>query len=137
MVDTRYARVLRQAYFLELLGEATYRHGSQKLQDGTVLEKWSTFAETEIQMQHLLRQELQRIAGDWRLSWFAIRVARGMGCLAGILNPTFLGVIIKRVLTQRHYARWAAQFNSENPRLWQALVEHELQQTNHFERRET
>ena len=137
MVDTRYIRVLRQAYFLEILGEAAYQQGSRKLRDGVALRKWHAFAETEVQMQRLLHQELQRITGDWRPSRSAIRLVRGLGRLAGTLNLAFLGLIIKGVLSQRHYARWAAQFNSENPRLWQTLVEHEFQQADHFERRKT
>lgn len=134
MADTHYIRVLRQAYFLELLGETTYRQGSRKLRDG-LASKWTTFARTEIEMQRLLYQELQRVVGAWRPSWSAIRVARGVGYFAAILTPTFLGRIVKRVLDQHRYARWAIQFSSYNPRLWQALVEHELRQMDHFEGR--
>ena len=135
MADARYIGVLRQAYFLELLGEATYRQGSRKLRDGFA-SKWTEFEGTEVEMQRLLHQELQRVVGVWRPSRFTMRVAREVGYLAGILTPTLLGRIIKRVLNQRRYARWAVRFSSHNPRLWQALVEHELRQTDHFERRE-
>ena len=134
MADARYIGVLRQAYFLELLGEATYRQGSRKLRDG-LASKWTAFEGTEVEMQRLLHQELQRVVGAWRPSWFAIRVTQGLGYLAGSLTPTFLERIIKRVLNQRRYTRWAAQFTSHNPRLWQALVEHEVRQTDHFEGR--
>ena len=134
MADTRYICVLRRAYFLELLGEVTYRQGSRKLRDGFA-SKWSAFERTEVEMQRLLHQELQRVIGVWRPSRSAIRVVQGVGYLAGILTPSFLGRIIRRVLDQRRYTRWAIEFSSHNPRLWQALVEHELRQTDHFERR--
>lgn len=134
MADTRYIGVLRQAYFLELLGEVTYRQGSRKLRDG-LASKWAAFEGTEVEMQCLLYQELQRVVGAWRPSGFAIRVARGVDQLAGLLTPSLLGRIIKRVLDQHRYARWAVQFSSHNPRLWQVLVEHELRQTDHFEGR--
>lgn len=134
MADARYIHVLRQAYFLELIGAATYRQGSRKLRDG-VASKWTTFASTEIEMQRLLDQELQRIVGAWRPSWLTIRIAQAVGYLAGVLTPTLLGRIIKRVLNQHRYTRWAAEVSSHNPRLWQALVEHEARQTDYFERR--
>ena len=134
MADARYIGVLRRAYFLELLGEATYRQGSRRLRDG-LASKWTAFEGTEVEMQRLLRQELQRVIGAWRPSGCALRVARGLGYLAGILTPSLLGRIIRRVLERRRYARWAIQFNSHNPRLWQVLVEHELRQTDHFEGR--
>ena len=134
MADTRYIRVLGQAYFLELLGEATYRQGSRKLRDG-LASKWAAFEGTELEMQHHLHQELQRVVGAWRPSGVAIQVAWGVGCLAGMLPPSLLGRIIKRVIDQRRYARWAVQFSSHNSLLWQALVEHELRQTDHFEGR--
>ena len=138
MADTRYIRVLRQAYFVELLGEATYRQGARKIRGGFA-SRWTEFEGTEIKMQRLLHQELQRVIGVWQPSGFAIHVARGVGYLAGILNPSLLGWIIKRVLDQRRYARWAGQFSSCNPRLWKTLVKHEIRQTDrkdHFEGRE-
>lgn len=134
MADTRYIRVLRRAYFLELLGEAVYRRGSRKLRDD-LASKWTALERTEVEMQCLLRQELQRFVGAWRPSWAAVHMAWGAGCFAGILTPTLLRRIIKRVLDQHRYARWAIQCSSHNPRLWQALVEHELRQTDHFEGR--
>ena len=134
MADTRYIRVLRQAYLLELLGEAAHRQGSRKLRDG-LASKWAAFEGTELEMQHHLHQELQRVVGAWRPSGFAMRVAGGVGYLAGKLTPSLLGRIVKRVLDQHRYTRWAVQFSSHNPCLWQALVEHELRQTDHFEGR--
>lgn len=136
MADTRYINVLRRAYFLELLGEAAYRQGSRKLRN-SLASKWTTLEETEVEMQCLLHQELQRVVGAWRPSEFTTRIAQGVGYAAGMLSPNLLGRIIKRVLDQHRYTRWAAQFSSRNPRLWQALVEHEVRQTDHFEGRGT
>ena len=136
MADARYIQALKQAYFLELLGESTYQQGSCKLRDD-LASTWAAFASTEIEMQRLLSEELQRVTGAWQPSQAVIHLARGIGHLAGVLSPTLLGRIIKRVLDRRRYTQWAAQFSSRNPQLWQALVEHEVRQTDHFEGRGT
>lgn len=132
MSDTRYLRALKQAYCLELLGEAAYRHGSWKPKDRAASAQWYAFADTESEMQALLSRELERVGGVPIPSVAATRLARWLGWLARLLNPAFLARIIRRVLDRRRYSHWAAQFGSRNPRLWQALVEHELKQVAYF-----
>lgn len=137
MSEASYIRVLKHAYFLELLGEATYQRGSRSQRGALAFERWHAFAKIEARMQLLLLQELQRVLGHWKPLRIATRLAKVLGRMAGLMSSTLLERVIKRVLDQRRYTRWAAQFGSENPRLWEALVEHELRQVDHFERRQT
>lgn len=135
MVDAGYVRILRRAYFLEVLGEAVYRQGSQSERGTSVSGRWQAFADTEARMQLLLRKELRRILGRWEPSRPATHLVNRLGQVAGLLSSTLLGLMINRVLARRRYARWAAEVNSENPRLWKALVEHERRQVDHFQGR--
>lgn len=133
MSDDRYVRVLKHAYFLELLGAAAYRQGARKRRD-EVAAKWAAFETTEIEMQRLLQQELQRTVGAWQPPRLIVLLVRGLSGLGPILPFVCIERIIRRVLKQHRFRRWAAEFNPHNPVLWQALVEHEVRQTDYFER---
>ncbi len=136
MTDTRYICVLKRAYFLEALGEAAYRQGSRRLRAGVGSERWAGFAETEAEMRRLLHDELRCVIGHWKPAGAATRSVRWLSSLAGLVSPSLLRVIIRRVLGKQRYRRWADEFRPYNPELWQALVEHERKQADYFERRD-
>lgn len=128
-----YARVLKRAYLLEVLGEVVYG-GVVRQGVGAADSAWEAFERTEAQMQVLLIAEIRRIHSTPPLAC-AVRLARWIGRLSAFAGHRLIGRIVQRVVAQRRYGRWAKQYMSKNPVLWSHLVAHEEAQLVYFEGR--
>ena len=128
----RYLWVLAWAYLLETLGEAAYRTGGMGIGQRAERERWELFADTEARMSLLIREELLRLGvrPPLRAAQMTERAARA---LCGLLGAPLLSSLIRHILGQRRYSRWADEFRPRNAPLWDALLEHERRQVEHFE----
>ncbi len=128
----RYLRALKAAYVLETVGEAVYREGAPGWKDRAESERWSGFADTEARMSLLIEKELLRLGSRPPLQAASL-ARRGAETLTGLLGAPLLSSLIRLVLAQRRYSRWAVEFRSCNGPLWYALLDHERRQVEHFE----